>query len=65
MDGTKLIKHGFLYKSVVHALLANRYALPIYGLAMSSSKLEEEASAIVITSDDTGGSVSKILTVVC
>ena len=25
----------------------------VYGLAMSSSKLEEEASAVVITSDDT------------
>ena len=29
---------------------------------MSSNKLEEEASAIVTTSDDTGGSIDKILT---
>ena len=34
-------------------LASHRYALSVYGLAMSSSKLEEEASAIVITSDDT------------
>ena len=31
--------------------------LSIYGLAMSSRKLEDEASAIVTTSDNTGGSV--------
>ena len=38
------------------------YVLSVYGLAMSSSKLEEEASAIVITSDDYLGRFDKILT---
>ena len=36
-------------------LASHRYAFSIYGLAMSSSKLEEETSAIVITSNDTHG----------
>ena len=34
-------------------LASHRYAFSVYGLAMSSSKLEELTSAIVITSDDT------------
>ena len=34
-------------------LASHGFALSVYGLAMSMSKLEEEASAIVITSDDT------------
>ena len=42
-------------------LASHRYALSVYGLAMSSSKLEEEASAIVITSDDTWVSLIKFL----
>ena len=35
--------------------------MSVYGLAMSSSKLEEEASAIVITSDDTWVTLIKFL----
>ena len=42
-------------------LASPRYALSVYGLAMSLSKLEEEASAIVITSDDTWVALIKFL----
>ena len=42
-------------------LASHRYALSVYGLAMSSSKLEEEASAIVIISDDTWVALIKFL----
>ena len=42
-------------------LTNHRYALPVYGLAMSSSKLGEEASAIVIISDDTWVAFIKLI----
>ena len=42
-------------------LVSSSQALSVYGLAMSSSKLEEEASAIVITSDDTWVTLIKFL----
>ena len=53
----------FGLKNITLAVSSTINALPINGIAMSSSNLvEEEASSIVSTSDDTGGSIDKILT---
>ena len=49
--------HGFGLVIITQArlfrLASHRYAFSVCGLAMSSSKLEEDTSAIIITSDDT------------
>ena len=51
----------FIMLARLFRLASHRYAFSVYDLAMSSSKLEGETSAIVITSDDTWVALIKFL----